>query len=122
METCLCGCGETVSPGRKFVPGHDQKLRADLENAVGGLGAMKDLVEAHLANNDEFKRGQMAGLQHVCALIVNHLAADETVRAAFCDLLNSHDSADWEKENSLFLQGLTHSFSEVSLNVFREGA
>ena len=42
---CLCGCGEPVGPEQKFRPGHDQKLRVALEQEVGGLEALKRLVE-----------------------------------------------------------------------------
>jgi hypothetical protein len=42
---CECGCGEP-RPNGGFVPGHDQKLRAQLESRVGGLRALRDLVEA----------------------------------------------------------------------------
>lgn len=41
---CECGCGTAVL-GRTFVPGHDQKLRIQLERRVGGLLALRDLVE-----------------------------------------------------------------------------
>ena len=71
---------------------------------------------------DSYTDGQIAALQHVCALIINYLAADESVRAGFCDLLNSHDPTGWKGKDSPFLQGVTNSFSEVSLNVFREDA
>jgi hypothetical protein len=43
--TCECGCGESVASGT-IKPGHDQKLRADLERRVGGLLALRSLVEA----------------------------------------------------------------------------
>jgi hypothetical protein len=42
---CACGCGEKPVRGH-FLPGHDQRLRADLERRVGGLIALKVLVEA----------------------------------------------------------------------------
>lgn len=46
MATCACGCiGETA--GGKFLPGHDQKLRADVERRAGGLLNLSKLV--HLA-------------------------------------------------------------------------
>ena len=41
---CECGCGEKVLGG--FKPGHDQKLRIALEQRVGGLLALRSLVEA----------------------------------------------------------------------------
>ena len=31
---------------RYFLPGHDQKLRTELENRVGGLAALRSIVEA----------------------------------------------------------------------------
>jgi len=41
---CECGCGETAVAGL-FKPGHDQKLRTILEHRVGGLLALRSLVE-----------------------------------------------------------------------------
>ncbi len=48
MKPCLCGCSEAVTPGRKFRPGHDRKLRSAIERAAGGLEALRELVEAHI--------------------------------------------------------------------------
>lgn len=42
---CACGCGEKPAKGT-FLPGHDQRLRADIERRVGGLIALRMLVEA----------------------------------------------------------------------------
>ena len=42
---CACGCGEKPVNGN-FRPGHDQRLRADIERRVGGLIALRMLVEA----------------------------------------------------------------------------
>ena len=42
---CACGCGEKPVKGT-FLPGHDQRLRADLERRVGGLIQLRMLVEA----------------------------------------------------------------------------
>ena len=42
---CACGCGEKPVKGH-FLPAHDQRLRADLERRVGGLIALRMLVEA----------------------------------------------------------------------------
>ena len=44
---CICGCGEVTRSGR-FRPGHDQKLRKAIEDAVGGLESLRSLVEAHV--------------------------------------------------------------------------
>jgi hypothetical protein len=42
---CECGCGEEAKAGA-FRPGHDQRLRANLERRVGGLLALRSLVES----------------------------------------------------------------------------
>lgn len=43
--SCECGCGGAAKAG-SFCPGHDQKLRTALEHRVGGLLALRSLVEA----------------------------------------------------------------------------
>ena len=45
MPQCECGCMEQTASG-SFRPGHDQKLRTMLEHRVGGLLALKSLVES----------------------------------------------------------------------------
>ncbi|QUM80245.1 hypothetical protein HWV01_08070 [Moritella sp. 5] len=45
MAQCECGCEEETVSGN-FRPGHDQKLRTSLERRVGGLMALRDLVES----------------------------------------------------------------------------
>lgn len=40
---CECGCGAEVR-GTEFLPGHDQKLRIQIERRVGGLLALRDIV------------------------------------------------------------------------------
>jgi hypothetical protein len=47
MTTCICGCGEQTKGG-KFRPGHDQKLRAAIEDAAGGLESLRVIVEKHI--------------------------------------------------------------------------
>lgn len=47
MTICLCGC-EGPTKGGKFLPGHDQKLRAAIEAEVGGLESLRAIAEAHL--------------------------------------------------------------------------
>jgi hypothetical protein len=43
MNKCKCdNCNETTNGD--FVPGHDQKLRAALEQKVGGLLPLKQLI------------------------------------------------------------------------------
>jgi hypothetical protein len=44
MKLCICGCDKETAGGR-FLPGHDQKLRAAIEDAVGGLEELRTLVE-----------------------------------------------------------------------------
>jgi hypothetical protein len=45
---CACGCGGETKGGR-FLPGHDQKLRAAIEREVGGLEELRHVVEKALA-------------------------------------------------------------------------
>ncbi len=42
---CECGCGSETVNGH-FLPGHDQKLRTQLEKRVGGLLSLRDFVES----------------------------------------------------------------------------
>lgn len=51
---CECGCGTAVQ-GRTFVPGHDQKLRIQLESRVGGPLKLRDVLE----RLEEHARGQI---------------------------------------------------------------
>jgi hypothetical protein len=44
MTECACGCGERTAGGT-FRPGHDQKLRGDLEERAGGLLRLRMLVD-----------------------------------------------------------------------------
>lgn len=44
MPNCKCGCGKKANIGG-FLPGHDQKLRVSLEDEVGGLLALQELVQ-----------------------------------------------------------------------------
>jgi hypothetical protein len=45
MALCQCECGEDAGQST-FRPGHDQRLRAELEGRVGGLLTMRALVRA----------------------------------------------------------------------------
>jgi hypothetical protein len=56
MDHCLCGCGESV-PTSSFKPGHDQRLRVSLENRVGGIQGLSDLVNAA----ESYISGQTSG-------------------------------------------------------------
>lgn len=44
MPKCECGCGKESTS--EFLPGHDQKLRASLENRVGGLLSLRSIMDA----------------------------------------------------------------------------
>ena len=45
MPLCECGC-EGTTLGGSFLPGHDQRLRALLEEQVGGLLGLRAIVQA----------------------------------------------------------------------------
>jgi hypothetical protein len=45
MPSCACGCGEETKGG-KFLQGHEQKLRKQLDEKVGGLPLLSRLVQA----------------------------------------------------------------------------
>ncbi len=44
MPKCECGCDENTKGG-VFLPGHDQKLRVEIERVAGGLVELRSLVE-----------------------------------------------------------------------------
>ena len=44
MAECACGCGEQTKKG-KYLQGHEQKLRKELEEKVGGLPLLASLVK-----------------------------------------------------------------------------
>ena len=44
MPECACGCGEETKKG-KYLEGHEQKLRKQLEEKVGGLPLLASLVK-----------------------------------------------------------------------------
>lgn len=56
MGACKCGCGEEAKAGRNFLPGHDMKLRKQLEEKVGGLFNLEKLVNAA----KKYSHGKMA--------------------------------------------------------------
>ena len=43
---CACGCGGISR--NKWLPGHDQKLRAAIEHEVGGLIELRRIIEERL--------------------------------------------------------------------------
>ncbi len=67
----------------------------------------------------EYLRGQIAGLQQICALLINRLVPiegrGEIVTALGTDRVPILDS----NPSSLFSQGLANSFVKVSDNIWR---
>jgi len=55
MPLCTCGCGEQTKAG-KWLPGHDQKLRSAIENAVGGLESLRAIAEKQLGHEIKVKK------------------------------------------------------------------
>jgi hypothetical protein len=56
MKDCKCGCGKETNSKSGFVSGHDQTLRTDLERRVGGIDALRELVEGHLRAIEKSKK------------------------------------------------------------------
>ena len=69
MNECACGCGGNPSQG-VFLPGHDQRLRAQIEAQAGGLLALRDIVrkardyQGGVITESEFGRDVRALLHH----------------------------------------------------------
>lgn len=55
MSACKCGCGGE-SEATNFIPGHDQKLRIKLEERVGGILNLKELVDYA----EEYAKGNLS--------------------------------------------------------------
>lgn len=77
MPICECGCDGEIAGGA-FLPGHDQKLRADLERRVGGLAAMRSLVE----NTEAFAAGNLTPDDLVMAVAIIFAVASEPPKKA----------------------------------------
>ena len=76
-----------------------------------------------MSDNDDhsqYRRGQIAGLQHICALLINHLIQSPGGRTAFFSILRDFNAQEWVEEDAFFLEGITNSFSEVSLHILRD--
>ena len=43
LRRCACGCDKMIK--REVAAGHDQKLRAAIENVCGGILELRKLVE-----------------------------------------------------------------------------
>ncbi len=66
MPECACGCGEETKKA-KFVAGHEQKLRKELDAKVGGLPLLASLVKVtHIYAQD---RMSLEGLGRLVRLI-----------------------------------------------------
>jgi hypothetical protein len=60
---CACGCGGT---GRaKWLPGHDQRLRAAIEREVVGLVELGRIVEERLHRSIELQRLKNNGRRRI---------------------------------------------------------
>ena len=46
MGNCKCGCGAFTCNDRNFIPGHDSKLRSQIEAEAGGVFAVQDIIAA----------------------------------------------------------------------------
>jgi hypothetical protein len=55
MPECACGCGEQTKKG-KYLQGHEQKLRKELEERVGSLQLLSSLVKA----TEMYAQGRMS--------------------------------------------------------------
>ena len=55
MPECACGCGEQTKKG-KYLQGHEQKLRKQLEEKVGSLQLLSSLVKV----TEMYAQGQMS--------------------------------------------------------------
>lgn len=56
---CACGCGKTSND--KWLPGHDQKLRAAIEHEVGGLVELRRIIEERLHRSIQIHHQQYTG-------------------------------------------------------------
>jgi len=60
MPECACGCREETAGGT-FRPGHDARLRAQIEESVGGLLALDEIVrQIHRHTNGEITAEQLS--------------------------------------------------------------
>jgi hypothetical protein len=55
MPECACGCGEETKKG-KYLQGHEQKLRKQLEEKVGSLQLLSSLVKV----TETYAQGRMS--------------------------------------------------------------
>jgi len=63
MNKCKCGdCNELTNSD--YAPGHDQKLRSALEQRVGGLLNLKQLIAAC----EDYSTGKITESEVLCAI------------------------------------------------------
>lgn len=57
FKRCECGCGQIVNPKRRFVPGHDARLKSALLKRFDGgdEGAAIELMERGWKSNDDLE-------------------------------------------------------------------
>lgn len=55
MPECACGCGEQTKKG-KYLQGHEQKLRKQLEERIGSLQLLSSLVKV----TETYAQGRMS--------------------------------------------------------------
>jgi hypothetical protein len=63
MPDCACGCGEQTKGG-KYLQGHEQKLRKQLDEKVGSLPLLSALVKV----TETYAQGRM-GLEDLGRLV-----------------------------------------------------
>ena len=51
MPECACGCGEQTAGGT-YRPGHDARLRARIEESIGGLLSLEEIIRDVLRHVD----------------------------------------------------------------------
>ena len=70
MPECACGCG--ANQKGKFLQGHDQKLRKQLEEKVGGLPLLASLVKVTQMYAQD--RKSLDGLGRLVSLIYKRVS------------------------------------------------
>jgi hypothetical protein len=73
MPICACGCDQPTK-NAAFLPGHDQRLRKQLQEKVGGLLLLSSLVKV----TDMYAQGKMSldDLGRLVKLIYQQSAGD----------------------------------------------
>ena len=69
----------------------------------------------------EFVQGQISALENICALLARRVFTSDAAREDFATFLGKFDDDSWEGRDSRFLEGATHSMSEVALLLAGKG-